>query len=485
MHFIISLTCIRFAHNRDFMFKHFDLADSLKKQAVTQRYLYSKQLVCVVLLIIMIIFVALVIVLFVVIRLWYKEHYRYWTKRGFVSDVACFPLDSLTGIGTKINNAVKFDEFYYRFKGHPVGGLFFVFTPAVGIYDPELIQNVLVKDFAYFHDRYLYYNETEDPLSAHLVAIEGQKWKERRSKLTPVFTSGKMKMMFEIVDNIGDKFVSAIIKDLQVSNDIEISEWLARFTTDVIGNIAFGIDCNCIENPETEIRKHGKNLFRVDTPLRALNMLFVNSFQKLSRLMGLMINPKDSSDFFLKIFSDTIKYREESKIERNDFIKLLLQMKENGKLTFKEMAAESFIFYFGGFHTTASLMNFILYELALNHQIQEKLRQEIDEKLNENNGKLLYESVTEMKYLDMVVNEGLRKYPPIHVLTRKCINDYNIPNTNLTIPKGTQCTIPVYSIHHDKDYYPQPEVFDPERFNNENVANRKPFTYLPFGKTNF
>lgn len=418
------------------------------------------------------------------IRSWYKEHYRYWTKRGFVSDGACFPLDSLSGTGTKLHNAEKFDEFYCRFKGQPIVGLFFVFTPAVAIYDPELIQSVLVKDFTYFHDRYLYYNESEDPLSAHLVAIEGQKWKERRSKLTPVFTSGKMKMMFEIIDNIGDKFVSAVVKDLQSTNDIEISEWLARFTTDVIGNIAFGIDCNCIENPETEFRKHGKNIFRIDTPFLALKMLFVNSFQKFSRLTGLMINPKDASDFFLKIFGDTIKYREESKAERNDFVKLLLQMKQSGTLSFEEMAAESFIFYFGGFHTSASLMNFILYELALNQHLQTKLRQEIDEKLNENNGQLLYETVTDMKYLDMVVNEGLRKYPPINVLTRKCTKEYKVPNTNLIIPKGTQCTIPIYSIHHDKEYYPQPEVFDPERFNNENVANRKPFTFLPFGNTN-
>lgn len=426
------------------------------------------------------------IILFVVIRSWYKEHYRYWTKRGFVSDGACFPLDSLSGAGTRLHNAEKFDEFYHRFKGQPVVGLFFVFTPAVAIYDPELIQSVLVKDFAYFHDRYLYYNEQEDPLSAHLVAIEGQKWKERRSKLTPVFTSGKMKMMFEIIEHIGDKFVSAVMKDIQSTNDIEISEWSARFTTDVIGNIAFGIDCNCIENPGTEFRKHGKNIFRVDTAFSAVKWLFVNSFQTFSRRTGLMINPKDASDFFLKVFSDTMKNREESHVERNDFVKLLLKMKQSGTLSFKEMAAESFIFYFGGFHTSASLMNFILYELALhqNHQIQTKLRQEIDKKLNENNGQLLYETVTEMKYLDMVVNEGLRKYPPINVLTRKCTKEYNVPNTNLIIPKGTQCTIPIYSIHHDKEYYPQPEAFDPERFNNENVANRKPFTFLPFGKTN-
>lgn len=58
-------------------------------------------------------------------------------------------------------------------------------------------------------------------------------------------------MSFEILENIDKKFVSAIRKDIQATNDIGISEWLARFTTDVIGNIAFGIDCDCIADPET------------------------------------------------------------------------------------------------------------------------------------------------------------------------------------------------------------------------------------------
>lgn len=431
----------------------------------------------------MIILITLLLTLMVFIRLLYREHYRYWTKRGFVSDVACFPFDSFSGTGTTLSNAVQFDKLYRRFKGHPVAGLFFLSSPAMGIYDPELIQSVLVKDFAYFHDRFMYHNETSDPLSAHLVAIEGSKWKERRSKLAPVFTSSKMKMMFGILASIGDTFVSAVDKDLNASDhNIDVYDWTARYTSDVIGNIAFGIDCDCIENPKTDILRHGRNILRLSTPTQAFKMVFVNAFQKLSRHIGLMINPKDLSDFFLKIFNDTIKCREDNKIERNDLIKLLLQMKESGTLTFNEMAAESFIFYFGGFHTSASLMSFVLYELALNHQVQRKLRQEIDDKLNESGGQILYETLTQLTYLDMVVKEGLRKYPPIPVMARKCNADYKVPNTNLTIPKGTNCTIPIYSIHRDEEYYQEPEKFDPERFNSENIANRRPFTFLPFGK---
>jgi cytochrome P450 family 6 len=85
----------------------------------------------------------------------------------------------------------------------------------------------------------------------------------------------------------------------------------------------------------------------------------------------------------------------------------------------------------------------------------------------------------------MIVNEGLRKYPPVNVLTRLCTEDFHVPDTNLIIPKGTQVTIPIYSIQSDQDFFPEPDKFKPERFLQENVKNILPFSYLPFGKLSF
>lgn len=291
-----------------------------------------------------------------------------------------------------------------------------------------------------------------------------------------------MKMMFDTVNSIGDKFAASIEKDLKPSDDLEVSEWLSRFTTDVIANIAFGLDSNCLDNPETEFRKHGRTFFRVETPFEGIKWLFVHSFVKLSRFLGLMLNDKDASDFFIKVFSQTVEHRDKSNIERNDFVQLLVQLKRKGQLTFEEIAAESFIFYVGGFHTSASLMNFILYELALNSEVQSRLRQEIVDNLEQNEGELSYDSISQMKYLEMVVNETLRKYPPINVLTRKCTKEYPIPGSKLVVPKGTQVTIPIYSIHRDPEYFPDPMKFDPERFSEENIKNIRPFTFLPFGE---
>lgn len=424
----------------------------------------------------------LMIILLYLFRQWHRKFYSYWTVRGFASDKsASFPLGSFKDAGYKLHTAEKFDQLYQELcvrQKNKLAGLFFIFSHGMAIYDPELIRQIFVKDFYSFHDHYLYYNEKDDPISANLLTIEGDKWKDRRSKLTPVFSSGKIKAYFNIVDSIADKFVAKLHENSDLSDEIEMYEWLSRYTTDVIGNIAFGLECDCLNDPNTEFRKYGKRFFAMDSLTSALRFLFINSCQRISRWLGMMLNDKEAADFFLNVFKKTIKFREDNNIERQDYVHLLLQLKKSGQLELNEMAAEGFIFYFGGFHTSASLMSFILYELALNPTIQARLRAEIQAQSDE---KFSYDSLMSLKYLDMVVNEALRKYPPVHVLTRKCTKDYPVEGSSLVIPKGTQVTIPIYSIHRDDKHFPDALKFDPERFSEENVKNIRPFTYLPFG----
>lgn len=122
-----------------------------------------------------------------------------------------------------------------------------------------------------------------------------------------------------------------------------------------------------------------------------------------------------------------------------------------------------------------------MYELALNPDIQERLRKELKAGIEENDGKLSYDLLFSFKYLDMVVSETLRKYPPAYIITRNSTKDFKIPDTEMIIPANTDINISVLSVHRDPDFYPNPEKFDPERFTPEKVKNRKPFTFIPFG----
>ena len=86
-----------------------------------------------------------------------------------------------------------------------------------------------------------------------------------------------------------------------------------------------------------------------------------------------------------------------------------------------------------------------------------------------------------LPYLDMVVSEILRMYPPLPFLDRITKETYKVPNSDLVLEKGTPIYISLLGVHYDPEYYPNPDKFDPERFTKENKRNRSPYVYLPFG----
>lgn len=79
--------------------------------------------------------------------------------------------------------------------------------------------------------------------------------------------------------------------------------------------------------------------------------------------------------------------------------------------------------------------------------------------------------------------ESMRKYPPGANLIRECTKDYRIKEINYTIKKGMLVLIPVYGIHHDPEFYQEPEKYIPERFEPEQAKQRDSITFIPFGKT--
>jgi len=118
--------------------------------------------------------------------------------------------------------------------------------------------------------------------------------------------------------------------------------------------------------------------------------------------------------------------------------------------------------------------------LALNHDIQQKLYEKIMSSLD-SSGVVPYDTLAKMPYLDAVISETLRKYPPAIVVNREASVDYELANTGIKLYNGQIVDIPVYAIHHSEEYYPNPDKFNPDRFLPENRDQIIPYTYLPFG----
>jgi len=423
--------------------------------------------------------------------LFLRKKYQYWADRNVVHDKPKWFYGNMKEVGSTQTFRDPFYDLYLKYKNSaPFGGFYLSLRKAAVIFDLELVKNVLIKDFGNFAHRGNYYNESDDPLSAHLFNLDGPKWRKLRTKLTPTFTTGKMKFMFPTVIEVAERFVAKlkeILEDPEMQKDessIEIRELLARFTTDVIGSCAFGLECNSLEDPNAQFRVMGKKVFTERRHGR-LVVAFSMAFPELARKLHIKMVHDSVNDFFLQVVRDTVEMREKDNIQRNDFMNLLMDLRKTNQiegLTVEEIAAQAFVFFLAGFETSSSTMSFALYELAQHQDIQNKAREEINSVLNAYDGQFTYEAMRDMKYLYQVLQETMRKHSIVSVLLRKAIQDYPVPNSKQVIESGTIVVIPVDAIHRDPDIYPDPEKFDPDRFTPEEIDKRHKMTWLPFGE---
>jgi cytochrome P450 family 6 len=440
--------------------------------------------------------IGISIAILAVVLVYYKWTYQYWRRRNlpylepripFGNNDSPFRQKDYPGMIVKRHYDIM------KSKGWKHGGLYTILSPTYQVLDLDYIKNILTKDFQYFTDRGLYYNEKDDPLSAHLFAVGGQKWRNLRTKLTPTFTSGKMKMMFQALLDCEPNLLQKIETDRVAGVPTDIKEALGCFTTDIIGSVAFGLDFNAFAEDNSPFREYGRKIFAF-SKFTLIKLILASNFPKIARFLGVTQNQEDISKFFIKVVKDTVSYRENNNYSRKDFLQLLIDLKNNKRaenegykrdgntLSIDEIAAQCFVFFAAGFETSSTTMTFALYELSKHQELQDKVRNEINTVLAKHQGKITYEAIQEMKYMDQVINETLRKYPPLARLVRKCVKDYKIPDEDLIIEKGTNIVIPILGIHYDEEYYPDPEKFDPERFNEENKKSRHHYAHLPFGE---
>lgn len=294
--------------------------------------------------------ITFLVVVASLIYFWIRKKFTYLEDNGFLFEKPVFPLGNLKGAGKEFHLAYRVSEYYNKFKGKAQAfGMYFSFNPVIFITDLEIVKHVMVRDFDAFRNRGLYHNKRDDPLACHLFTIEDAEWKNMRQKLTPTFTSGKMKTMFDTIVTVSVLMIEKL-QENKNSEAVEVKEALAEFTTDVIGNVAFGLEMNSIANPDALFRKMGKKIFKQDSNIQQ-KVFLMTSFPKLALKLRMRFIPEDVSDFFLKTIKETVDYRHNNNIERNDVMDLLIKIKNkegSEGITFEELAAQCFIFFAAG-----------------------------------------------------------------------------------------------------------------------------------------
>jgi cytochrome P450 family 6 len=266
------------------------------------------------------------------VYVYFKVSFNYWKKRNVPYAKPTFPFGNLGDmLLLKAPIGHVFENIYKELDGERYGGTYAFTKPGFIFRDPGIIKNVLVKDFYSFHDRGFFVDEELDPLFGHLFLLPGKRWRNLRVKLSPTFTSGKMKMMFQTLVDCGIELESILEKSASNEEIIEMKDILARYSTDVISSCAFGIQCNSLKNPDAEFRQWGRKAF-VPSVRNSIILLIALTVPRLLSVLKLSpLDPKISK-YFRNMVEETVNYRERNNITRNDFMQLLIQIKNKVKL---------------------------------------------------------------------------------------------------------------------------------------------------------
>lgn len=270
-----------------------------------------------------------------------KKTFYYWKDLGVLQ----FPFEIPYGNAKGLMKTFHLKDFSKRFyeKTKRVGGRFcgvyMYIRPILIVVDLDLVKTILVKDFSIFPNRGFYHNEKDDPVSAHIFNLENDPWRQLRQKLSPTFTSGKIKMMFGTISEVAGRLLNVIDRQIDATGQLEVKDTLARFTTDVIGSVAFGIDCNSLEDKNSKFYEMGLKIFQPTGSF--YRRVIRTTFKGLAHKLKLKALPEDISDFYLGITKETVSYREKNpQVNRQDFMNLLVQLKKNDVVTVEQIAAQ-------------------------------------------------------------------------------------------------------------------------------------------------
>uniref|UniRef100_A0A224XM97 Putative cytochrome n=1 Tax=Panstrongylus lignarius TaxID=156445 RepID=A0A224XM97_9HEMI len=391
-----------------------------------------------------------------------------------------------------------YKEAYFHYPNERIVGFYELFKPVLIVRDPKLIEKILVKDFQYFTDHHQI-SEDQGLLSYGLFQLRGSAWRSVRYKISPAFTSGKLKVMFNGMVDCTDDLIKMIEKNL--NKEFDVRNAISKYTIDVIASTVFGIQI-CNKSALEKFIQMGTSIFNT-TPARFVHLIAISQFPKLASWLGFRFIPDENTDYFKELINTTLKQREGGEFHRNDYTQQLLKLKEqnaievqskdadddylelnsaapteNIEITNDLLIGQAFQFLSAGFDPVLAAIMYVMYDLARYPQIQERLRHHVQEVLKEHN-EFSYACIKDMTYLEQCIQETLRMHSLAQFLFRECTKKYYLLEERLEIPKGMKVIIPIAALHMDPKYYPDPEVYNPERFP-PNVT-RQNFTYLPFG----
>ncbi|KAH9490253.1 hypothetical protein Btru_035050 [Bulinus truncatus] len=374
--------------------------------------------------------------------------------------------------------------------------------------DVNLLRQVLVKDFNNFTDRAVGVI-TRSPLDNGLFFLQGKNWRRMRHILSPSFSTGKLKHMCPTIDQAARRLTSVLEKLARKKDFLPVKHITGQYTSEIIARTGFGLETHCLGQEDDEFTHMSKTIIKIRNPVMntiMMVLLFLPSLHRfLVKTLGIELFDQvnmTADRYFNHVLKKTVSDRQDmgrrgEKIPK-DLLQSLIHAKELGdreteelnevarseswddlpkNMSEEELMGQSMLILFAGFETTSTTLQFCLYLLAQHPDVQEKVYQEIQAVVTSDNP--TYEEVNRLTYMEQVLNETLRLYPPLPIITRKASETRTYGD--VTIPKGAWVMVTLDLVMKDTKHFPEPDKFDPERFSEENVSKRDALSFMPFG----
>jgi cytochrome P450 len=335
---------------------------------------------------------------------------------------------------------------------------------------PEMIKDILVTNQNKFiKGRAL--EQAKALLGEGLLTSENDIHKKQRRMIQPAFNHSRILHYGEIMTNATQEY----IKNWGNNTLKDISIEMTNLTLDIVCRTLF----------DTKIENNSQIKESLEISLK----MFMDLTNPISTLLKNIPTPKKmkfkkASKFFDELINKMIEERRKDKEEKNDLLSILVNAQDEEdnqkKMNNKQLKDEILTLFLAGHETTSNLLTWTFYLLSQNPTIEEKLQEELKEKLNGDipNTK----NVQDLHYAKKIIYEVMRIYPPAWTIGRRNTEKYSFDE--FEFEPYTVFLISQFISHRNEKYFPEPEKFDPDRWTDEFKNNIPKFAYFPFGGGN-
>jgi len=335
---------------------------------------------------------------------------------------------------------------------------------------PDLVRDVLVTHHERFHKgRAL--QRAKRLLGEGLLTSEGEHWQRQRRLAQPAFHRQRLQGYGRVMVDYAER-ASARWREGEA---LDISQEMMRLTLSIVGKTLFDAD---VERDASEV---GGALSEIMDLFGYLMFPFAELMEKVPILPPVRRFNRARARLDQVVYR-IIDERRRGGEDRGDLLSMLLLAEdEEGDRTGmsnEQVRDEAMTLFLAGHETTANLLAWTWYLLALNPEAERRLHAEIDAALEDGRPPTV-DDLPRLRYTEMVVSEVMRLYPPAWAVGRRAVADHEAGS--YLVPAGSLILVSQYVAHRDPRFWPDPERFDPERWTPEARAGRPQFAYFPFG----